>query len=131
MQVLIFCESRLKRLFTPPKLFLGGGKIGEGWCHVETQRTRSYFWELLPLGQFWRKSIVRKAFRRFRPFDAENWLLWQRPLSDRETNTRLNIYSHMSTSLEHLVNIDLVGSEISLLEAIVKKRGKESNSSRT
>jgi len=72
-----------------------------------------------------------KAFRRFRPFDAENWLLWQRPLSDRKTNTRLNIYSRLSTSLEDLVKIDLVGSEISLLEAIVKKRRKESNSSRT
>jgi len=36
-------------------------------------------------------------------------------------NTRLNIYSHMSTKSENLVKIAMVGSEISLLQAIVKK----------
>jgi len=49
----------------------------------------------------------------------ENRLPWQRPLSDRETNTRLNIYSHMSTNPENLVNFGLVCSEISF--APIKK----------
>jgi len=45
----------------------------------------------------------------------------------------LNIYSQMSTKAENLVKIGLVVSEISLLQAIVKKEDdeKESNSSRT
>jgi len=53
--------------------------------------------------------------------DLENWLPWQHPLSDTETNTRSNINSHMSTKPENLVRIGLVGSEISLLQMIMKK----------
>jgi len=52
-------------------------------------------------------------------------------LTDPETNTRLNIYTNISTIPENLVKIGLVVSEISLLQAIVKRRkeyGKESNS---
>jgi len=37
----------------------------------------------------------------------------------------MNIYSRMSTNPENLVKIDLVGSEISLLQALVKKKQKE------
>jgi len=37
-------------------------------------------------------------------------------------NTRLNIYTNMSTIPENLVKISLVVSEISLLQAIVKDR---------
>jgi len=48
-------------------------------------------------------------------------MLWQRPLTDPETNTRLNIYTNESTIPENLVKIDLAVSEISLLQAIVKK----------
>jgi len=61
-------------------------------------------------------------------------LTWQRPLSERETNTKLNIYSHMTTNPENLVKVGLVDSEISLLQAIVKKDDgdeKERNSSKT
>ena len=42
-------------------------------------------------------------------------------MSDRETNTRLCMYSQMSTNPENLVKILVVDSEISLLQAIVKK----------
>jgi len=42
-------------------------------------------------------------------------------LTDRESNTRVNIYTNMSTIRENLVKIGLVVSEISLLQAIVKK----------
>jgi len=49
---------------------------------------------------------------------------WQRPLTNRETNTRLNIYMNMSTTPENLVKIDLVVYETSLLQAIVKKERK-------
>jgi len=45
-------------------------------------------------------------------------------LSDGETNTILNIYTNMSTNPENLVKIALAGSEISLLQAIVKKERK-------
>jgi len=48
-------------------------------------------------------------------------------LTDRETNTKLNIYSHMSTNPENLVKIGLLVSEISLLQAIlIKEEKKES-----
>jgi len=43
-------------------------------------------------------------------------------LADPETNTRLNIYTNMSTSPENLVKIGPVVSEISLLQAIVKNK---------
>jgi len=49
--------------------------------------------------------------------------------TNRETNTRLNINTNMSTTPENLVKIGLVASEISLLQATVKK-GK-SNRSKT
>jgi len=49
---------------------------------------------------------------------------WQRPLTNRKTNTRLNIYTNMSTIAENL-KIDLLVSEISLLQAIVKKMKEE------
>jgi len=42
-------------------------------------------------------------------------------LTDPEINTRMNIYTNMSTNHENLVKIGLVVSEISLLQAIVKK----------
>jgi len=44
---------------------------------------------------------------------------------NRETKTRLNIYTNMSTIPENLVKIGLVVSEISLIQAIVKKKRKE------
>jgi len=56
-------------------------------------------------------------------------LPWQRPLRDRETNARLNIDSYMSINPENLVKIGLVGSEISLLQVMVKKDEQERNSS--
>ena len=43
------------------------------------------------------------------------------PLSHGETNTRSNICSRMSTNPENLKKIRLVGSEISLLQAMKKK----------
>jgi len=46
-------------------------------------------------------------------------LPWKRPLSDREMNTKWNIYSYMPTNPENLVKID---SEIYLLQAIVEKK---------
>jgi len=54
-------------------------------------------------------------------------------LTNREANTRLNIYTNVSTTPKKLVKIGLVVSEISLLQAIVKKRKKknESNTSIT
>jgi len=42
-------------------------------------------------------------------------------LNDPESNTRLNIYTNMSTIPENLVKIGLTVSEICLLKAIVKK----------
>jgi len=45
-------------------------------------------------------------------------------LTDRETNTKLNIYTNTYTIPENLVKISLVVSEISLLQAIVKKEEK-------
>jgi len=47
---------------------------------------------------------------------------WQRPFTDMETNTRLNIYTNISTTPENVVKIGLVVSEISLLQVIVKKK---------
>jgi len=61
-------------------------------------------------------------------------LPWQCPLTDRETNPKLNIYIDMSTNPENLMKIDTVVSEISLLQAVVKKEErtkKESNRSKT
>jgi len=52
-------------------------------------------------------------------------LPWQRRLINQETNTKLNIHANMSTISENLVKIGLVVSEISLLQAIVKKKTKE------
>jgi len=46
-------------------------------------------------------------------------------LTNRETNTRLNIYSNMSINPENLVKIGLVVSEISLIQVIVKKEDDE------
>jgi len=43
-------------------------------------------------------------------------------LTDPETNTKLNIYTNMYTVPGNLVKTGLVVSEISLLQAIVKKR---------
>jgi len=43
-------------------------------------------------------------------------------MSNLETNTRLNIYTNTSTIPENLVKIGLVVSEISLLQAIVRKK---------
>jgi len=57
MQVLIFCKLGLKMPIHAPKLFQGQNK-GRGGAML-TQRARSYFWELLPLCQFWRKSIKK------------------------------------------------------------------------
>jgi len=34
-------------------------KLGEGWCDIDPQRTRSYFWKFLRLCQFWWKSIKK------------------------------------------------------------------------
>jgi len=45
----------------------------------------------------------------------------QRPLIDPETDTRLNVYTNMSTIPENLVKIGRLVSEMSLLQAIVKK----------
>jgi len=46
-------------------------------------------------------------------------------LTDPETNTRLNIYANMSTIPENLVKIGVLVSQISLLQAIVKKGEEE------
>jgi len=46
---------------------------------------------------------------RFRP---QNWLLLQGPLTDRKTNFRLFIYSHISTISANWVKIGLVDVEI-------------------
>ena len=51
-------------------------------------------------------------------------LPWQRPLTVWETNTKLNIYTNMYTIPENWVKIGLVVSEISLPQAIFKKRKK-------
>ena len=52
-------------------------------------------------------------------------------MTDPETMVPLNMYTNMPTTPENFVKIGLVVSEISLLQAIVKKErknGKESNS---
>ena len=67
----------------------------------------------------------RKACRPFPPIWRLKLVAVARSLSDRETNTRLNIYSHMSTNPENLVKIGEVCSEISLLRAIVRKKDDE------
>jgi len=67
---------------------------------------------------------MRVPRRKVSPISAD-WRLklvaMSTSLSNRETNTRSNIYSHMPTNPENLVKIGLVGSEISLLQAIIKK----------
>jgi len=63
----------------------------------------------------------RKARRRFGPIWRLKLVAMATFLSDRETNTRSNIYSQMSTNPENLVKIGQTDSEISLLQAIVKK----------
>jgi len=67
------------------------------------------------------ESQEGRRFIDFGRFGTLSWLLCV-ALTDRETNTRMNIYSRMSTNPENLVKIGLVGSEISLLQAIVKKQ---------
>jgi len=52
-------------------------------------------------------------------------LPWQRPLTDRETNSRLNIYTNMPIIPENLVKIGIVVSEISLLQAIVEEEERK------
>jgi len=64
-------------------------------------------------------------------FALKNWLPWQRPLINHEINTRLNIYTNMSTISQNLVKIGLVVSEISLLQAIVKKDDDDERSNRS
>jgi len=49
----------------------------------------------------------------------------QHRISNHSPNTRMNIYTNVSTTPENLVKIGPVVSEISLLQAIVKKRGKK------
>jgi len=43
-------------------------------------------------------------------------------MTNRETNTRLNTYTNMSSISENLVKISLVVSEIYLLQSSVKKK---------
>jgi len=50
-----------------------------------------------------------------------NWLPWQRPLGDRETNFRSIIYSHSSTNPENLAKIGLADFKIAGLAEIVKE----------
>jgi len=69
MQILILCKLGLK---TPIHGFGVWGQNREGWCDVDSQRTRSYFWGLLPLCHFWSK-LIKKC-------DREN--------ADRQTDTR-------------------------------------------
>ena len=52
---------------------------------------------------------------------APKMLPWQHPLTDPETNTRLNIYPNMSTIPENLVKIGLVVSEILCSKQSLKK----------
>jgi len=60
MQVVIFCELGLKTPIHAPKIGGFWGKIGEGVVVMLTpQWTCSYFWSLLPLCHFWRKSIMK------------------------------------------------------------------------
>ena len=66
------------------------------------------------------------AFQSCHPlWNARPKLVVAMATSNRETNTRLNIYTNMSTNSENLVKIGLVVSEISLLQAIVKKEKKK------
>jgi len=50
--------------------------------------------------RLWNASPRRKAFGRFRQFWRLKSVPWQRPLTDRETNTRSNILSHTSTKYQ-------------------------------
>ena len=43
---------------------------------------------------------------------VQNWLPWQRPLSDRKANERLMMPSNTPTNPENLVKISEVKSEI-------------------
>jgi len=65
-------------------------------------------------------SQERRRVADFGRFGVYNWLPWQHPLTDCQTNTRLNIYRCMSTKPENLMKIGLVGSESSLVQ--FKKR---------
>jgi len=62
-------------------------------------------------------------------------LPWQRPLTDPETNARLNIHTNMSTNPENLVKVGLAVSEIFFAPSDRKmeerKKRKQSNSSTT
>jgi len=51
-------------------------------------------------------------------------------LEQSRNNTRLNTYSYLSTNPENLVTIGVAGSEISLLQAIVKKERKKDEKER-
>jgi len=42
-----------------PKMAVLEAKYGKGWCVIDPQQTRSYFWRLLPLCHFWQKSIKK------------------------------------------------------------------------
>jgi len=46
-------------------------------------------------------------------------------MTNGATNTRLNIYTKMSTIRENLVKIGLVVSEISLLQTIIEKEERK------
>jgi len=86
MQVSIFCELGLK---TParPHFFLGGAKYGKAWCDVDLKGTRSYFWGLLPLCYFWRKSIKK--------CDRES--------ADRRTDRRTDGHTHWQRQTEFII----------------------------
>lgn len=78
------------------------------------------------------RVLRRKACRQFRSISYLKLVAMAMSLDRSETNTRLNIYTNMSTIPENLAKIGLVVSEISLLQAIVKRqKRKESNSSIT
>jgi len=53
-----------------------------------------------------------------------NWLPWQRPVRDRETNFLLIMYSRTSTNPQNLAKIDLVDFEIIGLTEVVKNKYK-------
>ena len=54
----------------------------------------------------------------------QNWLSWQRVLSDREMNERLIKPSHTAFHPENLVKISQLDSEITCLEVESLKRNK-------
>jgi len=54
----------------------------------------------------------------------KNWLLWQRPLRDQKTNSRLITYSRISTNLANLAKIHPIDFEVIGVTENVEKINK-------